>query len=482
MGDSFHAGECSDFSTRAFRRRDGTRLCVFSYPAKMQELYSWPWVEAQTTRCGELWNGCAAFSTLPDLPRFPVREQRKRERAYDDGLRAVKREARRATRTRAERLGMQERIVAIFPGFAATALGLEGEATELLTDSFLPMGTRLARWARAFDPALSMADTIQGCRNAWTCGGMQALLGEPMELTPSTLAYSLLYPYSDNYLDQRGLCREDKLRFSERFRLRLCGQRIHAENQREAAIWALVQLIEEQYPRGTYPQVFDCLLAIHRAQQDSIAQLRGSGGIGQPLDPAEVLRITCAKGGTSVLANAVLAQPWLTAEEVGFSFDWGVLLQLGDDLQDVHEDLDRGSVTLFTLAAARGVELDGLVMQLLNFSQMVADRMDRLPHGSASMKRLLRMSWRSLILMAVANAHPFFSAAFLAELEPCSGFRFDFLRARNQKLDGPESLFPRIFEAFLEAGDGGAPQGRESVVARDVRTIGEVGALNNSFV
>ena len=84
--------------------------------------------------------------------------------------------------------------------------------------------------------------------------------------------------------------------------------------------------------------------------------------------------------------------------------------------------------------------------------------------------------------MAVANAHRFCSAAFLAELETCSGFRFDFLRARNQKLDGPESLFPRIFEAFLEAGDGGAPQGRESVVARDVRTIGEVGALNNSFV
>jgi len=86
--------------------------------------------------------------------------------------------------------------------------------------------------------------------------------------------------------------------------------------------------------------------------------------------------------------------------------------------------------------------------------------------------------------MAVANAHPFFSAAYLAELEPCSGFRFDFLRARNQKLDDRESLFPRIFEAFLEAGDsgwGGAPQRRESV-GRNVPMRGEVGALNNSFV
>jgi hypothetical protein len=140
-------------------------------------------------------------------------------------------------------------------------------------------------------------------------------------------------------------------------------------------------------------------------------------------------------------------------EEIGFAFDWGVLLQLGDDLQDVQEDLDRGSATLFTLAAADGAKLDDLVMQLLQFSQVVADRMDRLPHGTPSLKHLLRMSWRSLILMAVANAQRFFSARFLAELEGCSSFRFSFLRARDQKLDGREALFPRIFEAFLEAGE-----------------------------
>jgi hypothetical protein len=186
-----------------------------------------------------------------------------------------------------------------------------------------------------------------------------------------------------------------------------------------------------------------------------------------------------------VLADACLAQPWLTPEEIGFSFDWGVLLQLGDDLQDVQEDLQRGSVTLFTLAADRGVELDDLVRKLLHFSQVVAARMDRLPHGTPTLKRLLSMSWRSLILMAVANAHKFCSAAFVAELEGCCGFRFDFLRARNQKLDDRESLFPRIFEAFLEAGDGGrdgVTPCSESAVARGVRTMDELGTLKSSFV
>ena len=78
--------------------------------------------------------------------------------------------------------------------------------------------------------------------------------------------------------------------------------------------------------------------------------------------------------------------------------------------------------------------------------------MDRLPHGTRMLKDLLRMSWRSLILMAVADAQQFFSPAFLAELEPSSPFRFDFLRARNQKLAGRQSLYAVLFDAFLEAG------------------------------
>jgi hypothetical protein len=453
----------------------------------MRDLYSWSWVEAQVQQAIASWNNCA-LPFLPDSPRCTPREQRKREKAYDNGLRAVQREARRMPRTPAERLAqrfqVQQRIVALFPEFAATALGLEGEAIQLLTNNFLPMGTQLARWARSFDPTLSMADTIQACRNAWTSCGLQPLLGQPMELTPSLLAYSLLYPYSDNYLDHPNLSAEDKLQFSGRFRQRLRGQMPSAHNACEVAIWKLVQLIEDQYPRDHYPQVFDCLLAIHRAQEQSIAQLSRGTHLHNSLDNSELLRISCAKGGTSVLADACLAQPWLAPEEIRFSFEWGVLLQLGDDLQDVQEDLDRGSITIFTRAAAEGQVLDSLVMQLLHFSHQVADRIDRLPNGSPSLKGLLRMSWRSLILMAVADAHQFFSPAFLAELEPCSSFRFDFLRARNNKLNGREALFTVLFDAFLEAGEGDRsvlPPARESSPAHSTHTVPELAALTNSF-
>lgn len=457
----------------------------------MEHRYSWSWIEAQVALAAGSWNGCTG-RLLPASPRYSLDEQRKRERAYDQALRAVEREARRAPRNPTGRLLAQRRIVEAFARFASVALDLEPEAVELLTGSFLPVGAQLARWARGFDPALSVADIIQACRNAWTACGLQALLGQPMELTPSIFAYSLLYPYSDNCLDHPGLSTAEKLRFSERFRQRLCGLGPSACTAREAAVWAMVRLIEEQYPRPLYPQVFDCLLAIHRAQEGSIAQL-GNGGRRDnsqdnssynSLDNSELERISCSKGGTSVLANACLLQPRLSLEESQFSIDWGVLLQLGDDLQDVGEDLGRGSVTLFTRAAARGEPLDSLVVQLLNFSQQVADRMDRLPHGTPLLKDLLRMSWRSLILMAVANAQQFFSPAFLAGLEPSSPFRFDFLRARNRRLTGRQALYGVLFDAFLEAGPGErseSPLAGKSLLDAGKPAVADLRFLSGSF-
>lgn len=415
----------------------------------MRQLYSWSWVEAQVAQAIEVWKGSAAPLELRG-PRYSPKEQQKREKAYDRGLRAVEQEARRTPRTKAERCKSQDRMIASFARFSATALDLQQEAVQLLTNDFLPAGMKLARWARRFDASLSMPDIVQACRNAWTACGLQPLLGERLEITPSIVGYSLIYPYSDNYLDHDDIPAEAKFRFSDRFRDRLRGGRVSPRDHREAALWTLVALIEEQYPRLRFPQVFDCLLAIHRAQEESIAQ----SGSGDPCGYTEVLRMTCAKGGTSVLADACLAHGSLDEAESRFSFEWGVLLQLGDDLQDVCDDMQRGSVTLFSRAAARGRPLDNVVIQLLNFSERVGARMDDLPNGTPIFKELLRMSWRSLILGAVADLHAFFTPGFLDEAERCSPFRFAFLRTRRERVTSREGLYAILFDALLEAREG----------------------------
>ena len=422
---------------------------LFRKPEEMRQLCSWSWVEAQVAQTIELWGSSAAAWT-PGGTGYSLHQQQVRERAYDSEMRAVEREARRAPRSKLERLATQDRIIAAFARFSTTALDLEEDAVQLLTNDFLPAGTKLARWARQFDASLSMADIIQACRNAWTACGLQALLGEDIGITPSILGYSLLYPYSDNYLDRADVSAEAKLSFSHRFRNRLRGERLPTQSTREATLSTLVSLIEEQYPRVRYPQLYDSLLAIHRAQEESVAQIRGYDSSSD----AELLRLSCAKGGSSVLADACLARGWLNEEEARFAFEWGVLLQLGDDLQDVHEDMQRGSATLFSRAAALGKPLDELVMQLLNFSERVGTRMDGLPSASRMLKDLLKMSWRSLIIGAVAESHEFFSSGFLDEAECCSPFRFAFLRARQKRLGGRRGLYAVLFDAFLEAPEG----------------------------
>jgi hypothetical protein len=408
----------------------------------MDPLCSSGWVPAQVVRSMKDWR-CSAGDWPHRAPRFSAREQHRRERAYDRALHAVECHAREATP--ADSADTQQKLVACFARFAAEAMDLGPGAVDLLTCGFLPAGIELARRAQRFDPDLSQTGIIQAMRNAWTACGLQPLLGMPLGLTPAIFGYSLIYPYNDNFLDQKGITCEEKRRFAERFGRRLRGQLLPSANAHEASLWQLVSLIERQFPRPQHPAVYASLLAIHRAQAESVAQMDACDSFNED----ELLRITCGKGGTSVLADAYLVRGGLTAQEAEFTFAWGVLLQLGDDLQDVGEDLQRGSLTPFTRAVRGGMLLDGLVAQLLNFSDLVSARLDALPQGDAFFKDLLRMSWRSLILMAVARYPEFFSAEFAADLEGYSPFRFTFLRARRERLMGLSGVLERLIQSVL---------------------------------
>ncbi|HEX4230311.1 MAG TPA: hypothetical protein VHZ07_16665 [Bryobacteraceae bacterium] len=410
------------------------------------ETYDWAWVERQVAQTEAVWRRSSGRPAT-EARSYSADDQQRNEKAYDEALLSVEEALRSASVRKEERACVEERIIASFAQFSARALDLDEDSIDLLTRKFVPAGTALARWAREFDPDLSMSAIVQAARNAWTACGLQPLLGAPLALTPSILGYSLMYPYSDNFLDDEEISAEAKLRFSRRFRRKLLGERLPPEDDRERNVWTLIGLVETQYPRDLYPNVFECLLAIHRAQEQSVGQVREPRSFAD----AECLRVSCGKGGSSVLADACLVRGSLTAQESQFGFEWGVLLQLGDDLQDVGEDMERGSMTLFSRAAADGRLLDGLTIQLSNFSEHVGRLMDELPQGEAAFKGLLKMSWRSLIVAAVADSHKFFSAAFLREAERFSPFRFEFLRARKARLSSRQGVYTRLFGTLLDS-------------------------------
>jgi hypothetical protein len=184
--------------------------------------------------------------------------------------------------------------------------------------------------------------------------------------------------------------------------------------------------------------VYASLLAIHRSQEESIRLLQQ--------ESCDVLPVVFTKGGASVLADACLANGRLTDAEASFAFDWGVLLQLGDDLQDVREDSAMGLRTIFSTADG---PLDALTNRTLHFAQHVFTRMDALSAAPDALKDLLRRSSISLVVRAAGALPELYSRAYIAELETWSSFRFDFLAGRREKLARHKGRLAKLFEAFL---------------------------------
>jgi hypothetical protein len=389
----------------------------------------------------ESWN--STRSDFPELGRrYSAREQQEREYFLDDCLDRIERELFRPPRSSADGEIAVARLTSLAVELATCALGIDNPYIDsLLREGFSTIGLELARSARLIDPEVSMADVLQACRNAWTAGALQLLFGRELRLTPALFAYSMLYPYSDNYLDDRAIPAAAKLRFSGRFRARLAGMDVAPDGIREETIWDLVGLIETQYPREHFRGVYDALLEIHRAQQDSIVQMQRKGG-----DEFPVLRLSVKKGGASVLADAYLATGIPAPKEVSFAFNWGVLLQLSDDLQDLREDYRAGSVTVFSKALSNRESLEFLTNRTFHFSEKVLGAAENLTGGSGILKQLLTASSRSLLIRSVACVAEYYTDGYARELESYSPFRFGFLRDRERRLSKRQKMMGQLFE------------------------------------
>jgi hypothetical protein len=377
--------------------------------------------------------------------RYNADEQEHRERLFDHALQSAETELQNLPGTRSGRNEAYGRLRSAVARLAVFALDLHDPYIEfLLREEFSEIGQNLASSARRFDASVSLSDILQACRNAWTACGLQPFVGQPIQLTPAIFAYSMLYPYSDNYLDDARVSLEAKLGFSARFRRRLAGDRLPPSGSLEIAVWGLVRLIESQYARSNYPQVYDSLLDIHHAQENSIHQL----GRSAHADEIELLNLTFEKGGASVLADAYLAAGSLNEPEASFAFAWGVLLQLADDLDDLPHDRQHGFRNLFSQAAERE-PLDQLTTRTLNFGHSVMKLMHALPNGGVSYKELLRRNSSSLIIRAAACSGELYTQAYLAELETYSPLRFQFLKERQRHFAISTESYAKFFEAFL---------------------------------
>lgn len=208
---------------------------------------------------------------------------------------------------------------------------------------FQDMTIAFLKDVRCFDKNLTLQDTMQALRNIWILTILQCLFQKYSGYHKAMFAYSMLYPYSDNYLDDCLVSKSDKQRFNEWFTERLKGP-ADPHNAHEEKISNLIAMIEAKFPRAQYPDVYDALLLIQAAQIRSLHQQDGK----QSLGDERLLAISYEKGGTSVVADGMLIDGALNEEQLRFCMQFGFLLQLGDDIQDAQCDHENDHQTLLS--------------------------------------------------------------------------------------------------------------------------------------
>ncbi len=298
--------------------------------------------------------------------------------------------------------------------------------------------------ARAFDPTISESDIYQAGRNVWTANYLQALLEIPVQLTPSIFAYSMLYPLSDNYLDEPSRSRAEKAGFNQRFLAWLRGESAAPLNVHEEKIFALVQMVEGQYARDKFPQVHDSLLAIHQAQDKSMRLPQA------PVEPnsVDVVGMTFEKGGTSVLADGFLAAGELTEAEMKVIFNYGAFAQLMDDQEDIEKDLKERSITLFTKAANAG-KVDRTMNRVFCFARQVLKGLDQFENDQVRPLKQCSLKGIDLLLIdAALRTEKFYSKKYLAQLEVFFPFRFKYMKKVREKITKKKITLKRLLEMF----------------------------------
>ena len=367
-----------------------------------------------------LWHGMP--TTAPCLGD-PV--TRRRQRTHARAARALV--GRLATETErypeSERLrpAWRRRVEEEVRRFGEECLGWPAGYRRLLfADAYYDSTVAFARAARAFDPELEADEIGQALRNVWIMNSLQMLLDRPVELSPAIFAYSMLYPETDNFLDDPEVGAADKRSFNRLLGARLAGTPVEPRGARLARVFRLVARIERQWPRAEYREVHESLLAIHRGQTRSLDQ----HGTRTALSEDDLLSISIAKGGASVLADGYLTAGRLTPDEADFCFGYGVFLQFLDDLQDLDTDRAAGHATLFSTAPA-GAPLDALASRVYHLMNRVVTGSRRFsdPRHADSKDLILRNSVL-LFVGAVAAHRAHFSKPFVRALETRWPLRF----------------------------------------------------------
>lgn len=276
---------------------------------------------------------------------------------------------------------------------------------------FLDITKQFIRDARKFDDDLPISDIMQAMRNVWISNALQLLFDKEVYYSKANFAYSMLYPYTDNYLDNTNINEIDKVLFNSWLEKRLLGEPIKPNNYHESKVSQMIDYIESVYPRAKFKEVYESLLLIFKSQVKSLKQQDRKSN----LCKEELLSISIEKGGSSVLVDGYLISGLMAKEEIEFCIGYGFLLQISDDLQDIKEDLKFNHETIMTETIKNGT-LDKITNKLINFTIELIDGF-KINNKNESVITMIKNDCLMLILFSVVYNAEFFSKEYIKEME-----------------------------------------------------------------
>lgn len=397
-------------------------------------------------RFTRLWWECP--TTPQDLGRnYEIRRQLENEKRTDRALAVLDEALLQPRRNGWNRESLLRKLIDTFYDYTQEIFDFEPSHMQALRAyGFEDSLRQFARMARQFDPSVPATDIYQAGRNLWSMNFVQLLLGLPIEVTPSSFAYSMLYPYTDNYLDDPRVSEDAKRLFNRRFARRLAGEEEKPLNEREQRIFTLVGMVEAQYDRRRYSQVYESLGAIHKAQARSLALLQGD------VSPyaVDVLGICFEKGGTSVLADGYLVAGRLTPAQQEKMFAYGALTQLVDDLEDAQSDRQSGLMTVFSQTLGRW-RLDEITNRTLCFGKRVVEILaaDAAPLLNPLIT-LFAEAVPIVVIRAAAGHRRYFSRDYVLRMQAHYPLRFSAVESRQKRLFRKMTELSTLLDALID--------------------------------
>ena len=388
--------------------------------------------DAYAAKCAAAWADAQA-APHEFGARIPLAGKLEHERRANQYLQDIEAMLRRWPASPAKRATWRCELLHAMRQMAGDYLECDADGVNRLFTAEAMEATReFVREARAFAPAITDESLFQALRNLWVTHSVQLFLRAPTALSPAIFAYSMLYPWTDNCLDDPRLARAAKIAFGDWLALRLSGVKAAPRDPHAAQVCRLVGKIEQLYPRAEFPDVYLSLRAIHQAQMKSLDQQNAA----RAWNEQALLDLSIAKGGTSVLTDACLVRGWLADDETEFMFAYGVVLQLMDDLQDLRDDLTNGHMTIFTRQTGLG-PLDGVTARLWAFTRKVLwDFSGYAAMQPCHLKSLIQDNLRFLLLQTVARCKKFYTPGFVGTLEVSSPVRFCYFARQEKTLVG----------------------------------------------